>query len=68
MTGLGTVGNSGGSATPHLHYTLVNYRRISVPWICKDYMIVAPDGTPIPVERAWPREGWVIESRDEEQK
>jgi murein DD-endopeptidase MepM/ murein hydrolase activator NlpD len=57
---LGTVGNSGGSAIPHLHFTLTAYDRTSVPWACDDYSIVAPDGTPLRVTRACPREGWVL--------
>lgn len=59
---LGTVGNSGGSAIPHLHFTLVSYRGISVPWEAEGYRIVAPDGTPIRVSKAWPREGWTLEA------
>ncbi|HBP19577.1 MAG TPA: hypothetical protein DEA08_17530 [Planctomycetes bacterium] len=59
---LGTVGNSGGSALPHLHYTLISHRRLSVPWRCESFRIVAPDGTPIPVRDTWPREGWTIEA------
>ena len=59
---LGTVGNSGGSAIPHLHFTLVSYRGISVPWEAEGYRIVAPDGTPIRVTKAWPREGWTLEA------
>ena len=59
---LGLIGNSGGSAIPHLHFTLVAYRGISVPWTCDDYTLFAPDGTSIPVERAWPREGWTIQA------
>ncbi|RMG16348.1 MAG: M23 family metallopeptidase [Planctomycetota bacterium] len=58
---LGEVGNSGGSAIPHLHVTLVAFNGISVPWTCDDFTLVAEDGTPIRVERAWPREGWTIE-------
>ena len=57
---LGTVGNSGGSAIPHLHVTLVAYDRTSVPWACQDYTVIAPDGTPLRVTRACPRESWII--------
>lgn len=57
---LGEVGNSGGSAIPHLHYTLVSYRGISVPWRCESFEVMAPDGTPVRVLDTWPREGWVI--------
>lgn len=57
---LGTVGNSGGSAIPHLHYTLVSFRGISVPWRCESFEVIAPDGTPVRVLDTWPREGWVI--------
>lgn len=64
---LGTVGNSGGSAIPHLHFTLVAFRGISVPWYCEDYEIVAPDGTPIPITRSWPREGWTIRAKTPKQ-
>ena len=63
---LGTVGNSGGSALPHLHYTLISHRRLSVPWRCESFRIVAPDGTPIPVRDTWPREGWTIEAAEPE--
>jgi len=57
---LGEVGNSGGSAMPHLHVTLVSFDRMSVPWACDDYTLIAPDGTPIRVTRACPREGWTV--------
>lgn len=60
---LGEVGNSGGSALPHLHFTLV-HERLSVPWSCDDYLLVAEDGTPLPVSRACPREGWTLETRE----
>jgi hypothetical protein len=60
---LGRVGNSGASAVPHLHYTLVAFGNISVPWACDGYTLIAPDGTPVPVTRACPREGWTIEAR-----
>lgn len=59
---LGRVGNSGGSAAPHLHFTLVAHRRVSVPWRCDSFNVIAPDGTPVPVRDAWPREGWTIEA------
>jgi hypothetical protein len=59
---LGTIGNSGASAVPHLHFTLVAFGNISVPWACDDYVLIAPDRTPIPVTRACWREGWTIES------
>jgi tetratricopeptide (TPR) repeat protein len=61
---LGTIGNSGASAVPHLHFTLVAFGNISVPWACDDYVLIAPDRTPIPVSRACWREGWTIESVD----
>jgi tetratricopeptide (TPR) repeat protein len=57
---LGTVGNSGGSAIPHLHFTLVSFRGISVPWRCESFEVIAPDGTPVRALNTWPREGWVI--------
>ena len=57
---LGEVGNSGGSAIPHLHFTLVSFRGISVPWRCESFEVMAPDGTPIRATDTWPREGWVI--------
>lgn len=63
---LGRVGNSGGSAQPHMHYTLITWGNLSVPWACDDYLVIAPDGTPLPVTRACPREGWIIESREPE--
>ncbi len=62
---LGEVGNSGGSAVPHLHFTLIAYRGLSVPWCCDDYRVIAPDGTAIPVTRAWPSEGWTLEAPQE---
>lgn len=65
---LGEVGNSGRSALPHLHFTLVNHGGLSVPWACDDFTLVAEDGTPLRVLRACPREGWTIESRDPEKK
>lgn len=61
---LGRVGNSGASAVPHLHFTLVAHGNLSVPWACDDYQLIAPDGTPIPVSRACWREGWTIETRE----
>ncbi len=61
---LGTIGNSGASAVPHLHFTLVAHGNLSVPWACDDYQLLAPDGTPIPVTRAGPREGWTFESKE----
>lgn len=66
---LGEVGNSGGSAIPHLHVTLIAFRRLSVPWTTDDYTLIAPDGTPLRVARCWPREGWIIENQgwDEEE-
>lgn len=63
---LGQIGNSGASGTPHLHFTLVTWGNLSVPWACDDYTLIAPDGTPIPVTRACPREGWTIESKEPE--
>jgi murein DD-endopeptidase MepM/ murein hydrolase activator NlpD len=63
---LGQVGNSGASGTPHLHFTLIAWGNLSVPWACDDYVMIAPDGTPIPVTRACPREGWTIESKESE--
>lgn len=63
---LGKIGNSGASAVPHLHFTLVAHGNLSVPWACDDYLLIAPDGTPIPVLRAFPREGWTFESREPE--
>jgi tetratricopeptide (TPR) repeat protein len=60
---LGEVGNSGGSATPHLHFTLIAFRRLSVPWRCKSFEVIAPDGTPLRVKDAWPREGWTIKAK-----
>lgn len=60
---LGKVGNSGASAVPHLHFTLVAFGNLSVPWACDEYVLIAPDGTPIPVSRACPREGWTFESK-----
>ncbi|MGE0706872.1 MAG: peptidoglycan DD-metalloendopeptidase family protein [Planctomycetota bacterium] len=60
---LGEVGNSGGSAIPHLHFTLISFRRISVPWRCEAFELIAPDGTPIRVRDAWPREGWTIQTK-----
>ncbi len=62
---LGEVGNSGGSAIPHLHFTLVAFRGISVPWHCDGYRVIAPDGTPIAVTRAWPSEGWTLDTPEE---
>lgn len=62
---LGEVGNSGGSALPHLHFTLVAYHGLSVPWHCDDYRVIAPDGTAIAVTRAWPSEGWTLELPEE---
>lgn len=62
---LGTIGNSGASAVPHLHFTLVAHGNLSVPWACDDYQLIAPDGTPIPVTRACPREGWTFESKEQ---
>ena len=45
------VGNSGGSAQPHLHFTLVDaFHAISVPWRCEDYFLIAEDGTKIKVK------------------
>lgn len=61
---LGRIGNSGASAVPHLHFTLVAHGNLSVPWACDDYQLIAPDGTPIPVIRACPREGWTFESKE----
>jgi hypothetical protein len=63
---LGEVGNSGGSAIPHLHFTLISFRALSVPWVCSDFRVIAPDGTPLAVERAWPREGWILDQRGDE--
>jgi murein DD-endopeptidase MepM/ murein hydrolase activator NlpD len=60
---LGEVGNSGGSAIPHLHFTLIAFKRISVPWTSDDYTLIAPDGTPLRVGRCWPREGWILENQ-----
>tara|TARA_R110002072_G_scaffold101692_3_gene223950 strand:- start:297 stop:641 length:345 start_codon:yes stop_codon:yes gene_type:complete len=57
---LGEVGNSGGSAIPHLHFTLVAFRGLSVPWRCESFEVIAPDGTPVRAIDTWPREGWVI--------
>jgi tetratricopeptide (TPR) repeat protein len=65
---LGEVGNSGGSAVPHLHFTLTAYNAVlSVPWECDDFVVYAPDGTPLRVERGWPREDWIVESQAEYQ-
>lgn len=61
---LGEVGNSGRSALPHLHFTLVNFGGLSVPWACDDWTLIAEDGTPVKVIRGFPREGWTFESRD----
>lgn len=61
---LGEVGNSGGSAIPHLHFTLVAFRGISVPWRCEAFEVIAPDGTPIRALDTWPREGWVIRGQE----
>ncbi|MCO5171521.1 MAG: peptidoglycan DD-metalloendopeptidase family protein [Planctomycetes bacterium] len=61
---LGRIGNSGASAVPHLHFTLVAHGNLSVPWACDDYVFIAPDSTPIPVTRACPREGWTFEGKE----
>lgn len=61
---LGRIGNSGASAVPHLHFTLVAHGNLSVPWACDDYVLIAPDSTPIPVTRAFPREGWIFEGKE----
>ena len=34
--------------------------RTSVPWACDDYTVIAPDGTPLKITRAAPREGWIL--------
>lgn len=60
---LGKVGNSGKSVIPHLHFSLTWSTYVSVPWACDDYLLHAPDGTKIPVKRACPREGWVVEGK-----
>ncbi|MBL4847532.1 MAG: M23 family metallopeptidase [Planctomycetes bacterium] len=57
---LGTVGNSGGSAIPHLHFTLVSFRGLSVPWRCEEFEVMAPTGSAIRALDVWPREGWVV--------
>ncbi|MBI3726027.1 M23 family metallopeptidase [bacterium] len=56
------VGNSGGSARPHLHFTLADARcAISVPWRCEGYSLVADDGFVVSVKRGRPMEGQLIE-------
>lgn len=60
---LGEVGNSGGSAIPHLHVTLIAFRGISVPWRVASFEVIAKDGTPIPVQDCWPREGWTVRAK-----
>ncbi|MBL4845119.1 MAG: peptidoglycan DD-metalloendopeptidase family protein [Planctomycetes bacterium] len=60
---LGKVGNSGKSSIsiPHLHFALSLQGMVSVPWRLRDFKLIAPDGTKIPVTQACPREGWIFE-------
>jgi hypothetical protein len=57
---VGAVGNSGGSARPHLHFTMAIPSAISIPWWCHDYYVVV-DGTKILCKRGQPREGQTLE-------
>lgn len=57
---IGTVGNSGGSARPHLHFTMAIPSAISIPWWCENYYLVI-DGVRVLCKRGQPREGQTIE-------
>jgi hypothetical protein len=59
---LAKVGNSGGSAQPHLHFTLVDARHaISVPWRVENYSVVVEEGVKVKVKRGRPLEGQLLE-------
>ncbi len=64
---LGRIGNSGSTAVPHLHFAYVAYTCLSVPWRVDALTLIAPDGTPLRVEAACPREGWTFESVEPEE-
>lgn len=57
---IGHVGNSGGSARPHLHFTMAIPSAISIPWWCENYYLVI-DGVKVLCKRGQPREGQTIE-------
>lgn len=60
------VGNSGGSAAPHLHFTLLDRRyQVSIPWRLDDYALVTEGGTKVKVKRGHPHEGETVEGEPE---
>lgn len=55
------VGNSGASYHPHLHYTLVDPHRLSIPWKCDDWNLLTDDGSKIKMKHARVLEGQLCE-------
>jgi murein DD-endopeptidase MepM/ murein hydrolase activator NlpD len=61
---IATVGNSGASAQPHLHYTLVRRTgktSVSVPWKLDGWNLLTDDGSKIHMKRARVLEGQLCE-------
>ncbi|HZU96525.1 MAG TPA: M23 family metallopeptidase [Planctomycetota bacterium] len=61
---LGLVGNSGASTWPHLHFTLVDAHKLSIPWKVDDFDWITEEGVRVKVKRSRVLEGMLVETKE----